>query len=181
MIRDARDQSFLLAAKAQYGPTLIDNVSKFENIFGHLVQTDGSLKSIVGIEDLISTLIGSAGDPVRQVQVPVQLASTNPLAQQCSCVTLAYPDALYDAAHSFLYGGSSVSKSGAAVLARRLSVLATAKALKAKKRKHSKASRAAKHRRVWEDTVGQALTRTSPETRDGWRSASSMLRATRRA
>ena len=143
LIRDARDQSFLLAAKAEYGPTLIDNVTKFENIFGHLVQTDGSLKSIVGIEDLISTLIQSAGEPVRQVQVPVQLASTNPLAQSCSCVTLAYPDALDDAAHSFLYGGSSVSKAGAAVLARRLAVLATSKALKAKKKKHSKSSGAA--------------------------------------
>ncbi len=30
--RDARDQTFLLDVKQQYGPTLIDNIGKFEHI-----------------------------------------------------------------------------------------------------------------------------------------------------
>src|SRR5205807_5619109 len=34
IIRDARDQSFLLDVKKQYGPTLADSVAKFERIFG---------------------------------------------------------------------------------------------------------------------------------------------------
>jgi LCP family protein required for cell wall assembly len=137
LIRDARDQTFLLSAKAQYGPTLLDNESKFEKIFGHLVQTDASLKSTVGIEDLLLTLIQSAGKPVRQVQVPVDLASTDPAAVSCSCVTLAYPTALTAAAHSFLYGGAVPSKSKTQFLAEHLAVLATQKT---KTHKHAKRS-----------------------------------------
>ena len=40
LVRDARDQSFLLDVKRQYGSTLSDHIGKFERIFGQAVQTD---------------------------------------------------------------------------------------------------------------------------------------------
>ena len=104
LVRDARDQSFLLSAKQQYGPTLIDNSDKFERIFGHLVTTDQSLHTTTGLLDLLGTLINVAGDPVRQVQFQANLAPSNPLAAACACVT-ATPGQIGASVHSFLYGG----------------------------------------------------------------------------
>ena len=103
LVRDARDQSFLLAAKQQYGPTLIDNESKFEHIFGSLVQTDDSLHTATGVLNLIGTLIGSAGLPVRQVHFKVDLTPSDPGAIACACVT-ATPGQVAASVHSFLYG-----------------------------------------------------------------------------
>ena len=103
LVRDARDQSFLLAAKQQYGPTLIDNESKFENIFGSLVQTDDALHTPTGVLNLIGTLIGSAGLPVRQVHFKVDLTPSDPGAIACACVT-ATSAQIAASVHSFLYG-----------------------------------------------------------------------------
>lgn len=66
-IRDARDQSFLLAVKKQYGPQLAGNVGKFEQIFGQTVQTDPGLRSQTEILNLANLLITAAGLRVRQV------------------------------------------------------------------------------------------------------------------
>ena len=104
LVRDARDQSFLLSAKQQYGPTLVDNADKFEQIFGHLVTTDQSLHTTTGVLDLLGTLINVAGEPVRQVQFQANLAPSNPLAAGCACVT-ASPGQIAASVHSFLYGG----------------------------------------------------------------------------
>ena len=40
LIRDARDQRFLLEVKAQYGATLFEKREKFERILGKAVETD---------------------------------------------------------------------------------------------------------------------------------------------
>ena len=40
LIRDARDQRFLLEVKAEYGATLFENREKFERILGKAVETD---------------------------------------------------------------------------------------------------------------------------------------------
>ena len=104
LVRDARDQSFLLSAKQQYGPTLIDNADKFERIFGRLVTTDQSLHTTTGLLDLLGTLISVAGEPVRQVQFQANLAPSNPLAAACACVT-ASPGQIAASVHSFVYGG----------------------------------------------------------------------------
>ena len=104
LVRDARDQSFLLSAKQQYGPTLVDNADKFERIFGHLVTTDQSLHTTTGVLDLLGTLINVAGEPVRQVQFQANLAPSNPLAAACACVT-ATQGQIAASVHSFLYGG----------------------------------------------------------------------------
>jgi len=102
-IRDARDQDFLLDLKQEFGRQLtsLGSISKFENIFGKLVQTDRTLQTRSGLLDLLGTLISSAGDPVRQVKFHVTYG--NPAAAFCSCDT-ATPTQIQAAAHSFLYG-----------------------------------------------------------------------------
>jgi len=102
-IRDARDQDFLLDLKQEFGRQLtsLGSISKFEKIFGNLVQTDHTLQTRRGLLDLLGTLISSAGDPVRQVKFKVTYG--NPAAAFCSCDT-ATPAQIQAAAHSFLYG-----------------------------------------------------------------------------
>ena len=82
LVRDARDQAFLLDVKKEYGPTLVDNVHKFELIFGRTVQTDPGLHSTNEILNLLGTLISSVSKPVRQVQFQVTLQPTG--ANPCS-------------------------------------------------------------------------------------------------
>jgi LCP family protein required for cell wall assembly len=107
IVRDARDQSFLLDVKKQYGPTLVDNVHKFERIFGESVQTDPSLHTTSGIVNLIGTLISSASLRVRQVQFQVTLQPVG--ANPCSCDT-ATTQQIAASVHNFLYGSSPVPK-----------------------------------------------------------------------
>jgi LCP family protein required for cell wall assembly len=97
-VRDARDQAFLLDVKKQYGPTLVDNIHKFEQIFGQAVQTDPGLQSTGGILDLLDTLIASSGRRVRQVHFQANLLSTYDTAS---------PQQIQASVHAFLYGGSS--------------------------------------------------------------------------
>ena len=66
-VRDARDQSFLLAVKQQYGPELSGNIGRFEKIFGETVQTDPGLRSNTAILHLAGLLVSAAGLRVRQV------------------------------------------------------------------------------------------------------------------
>jgi polyisoprenyl-teichoic acid--peptidoglycan teichoic acid transferase len=98
-IRDARDQSFLLAVKKQYGPQLAGNIGKFEQIFGQTVQTDPGLRSQTEILNLANLLITAAGLRVRQV--PFQ---TSPLP---SGDLTASPQQIQQSVNSFLNGGSA--------------------------------------------------------------------------
>ncbi|HEY3969875.1 MAG TPA: LCP family protein, partial [Solirubrobacteraceae bacterium] len=91
LIRDARDQRFLLDAKAQYGPGLFENREKFEQVLGKAVQTD--LHGEEQVLDLLELLAQSAGKPVRQVPFHVNLLPT---------YDTATPQQLQEAAHSFL-------------------------------------------------------------------------------
>jgi polyisoprenyl-teichoic acid--peptidoglycan teichoic acid transferase len=111
LIRDARDQSFLLDVKKQYGPTLSDNVGKFEHIFGKAVQTDPALQSTTGLLNLIGTLISSASRTVRQVHFQANLQAT---------FDTATPQQISANVHNFLYGVSPVDKKGTAAAARAL-------------------------------------------------------------
>jgi polyisoprenyl-teichoic acid--peptidoglycan teichoic acid transferase len=115
LVRDARDQSFLLDVKKQYGPTLADNVHRFERIFGRAVQTDRGLHSSTGILNLVGAMISSAGRSVRQVQFQVNLAPAGGTA--CSCVT-ATRGQIAASVHSFLYGSSPPAKQHTAQVAR---------------------------------------------------------------
>jgi polyisoprenyl-teichoic acid--peptidoglycan teichoic acid transferase len=109
LVRDARDQSFLLDVKKQYGPTLADNVGKFEHIFGQAVQTDAGLQSTTGLLNLIGTLISSSGRSVRQVHFQANLLPT---------VDTATPQQISASVHAFLYGGSPIPKQNTAAVAR---------------------------------------------------------------
>ncbi len=76
LVRDARNQSFLLDVKKQYGPSLFANRDKFERIFGEAVQTDPGLHTTSGLLGLLTLLAQSAGRPVRQVHFQVNLFPT---------------------------------------------------------------------------------------------------------
>jgi LCP family protein required for cell wall assembly len=105
LVRDARDQSFLLDVKREYGPTLVDNADKFERIFGRSVETDPGLHTTSGILDLLGTLINSSSLRVRQVQFQVNLQPTG--SNPCSCDT-ATPQQVTASVNAFLSGGSGI-------------------------------------------------------------------------
>jgi LCP family protein required for cell wall assembly len=99
LIRDARDQRFLLDAKAQYGSTLLENREEFERVLGRAVQTD--LHGGEQVLDLLELLAESAGKPVRQVPFHVTLLLKEDTAT---------PQQLQEAAHSFLAGTAPIPK-----------------------------------------------------------------------
>ncbi|MFZ1925564.1 MAG: LCP family protein [Solirubrobacteraceae bacterium] len=99
LIRDARDQRFLLDAKAQYGPGLFENREKFEKVLGKAVQTD--LHGEEQVLDLLELLAESAGKPVRQVPFHVNLLPTYDTATS---------QQLQGAAHSFMAGTAAIPK-----------------------------------------------------------------------
>ena len=108
LVRDARDQSFLLDVKKQYGPTLADNVHSFETIFGKAVQTDPGLHSTTGILNLLGTLISSSGRRVRQVHFAANLGPSFDTASKAQIAA---------SVHAFLYGGSALPKRSTAAVA----------------------------------------------------------------
>jgi LCP family protein required for cell wall assembly len=116
LVRDARDQSFLLDVKRQYGATLSDNVGKFERIFGRAVQTDPGLQSTNGLINLIGTLASSSGRAVRQVPFQVDLTPSDPQAISCNCVT-ASPRQISASVHDFLHGAAVIPKGSTAAAA----------------------------------------------------------------
>jgi polyisoprenyl-teichoic acid--peptidoglycan teichoic acid transferase len=97
LIRDARDQRFLLEVKAEYGPTLFENREKFERIVGKAVETD--LHSEAQVLQLLELLVESAGKPVRQVPFHVELHSN---------YDTATPQQLEAAASSFMNGTAAL-------------------------------------------------------------------------
>jgi len=97
LIRDARDQRFLLAVKAQYGSTLFENREKFERILGKAIETD--LHGEEEVLALLELLIEAAGKPVRQVPFQVELHSN---------YDTATPQQLHASAHSFLAGTAAI-------------------------------------------------------------------------
>src|SRR5207302_2773351 len=74
IIRDARDQRFLLEMKAQYGPSLFESRTRFEHILGRAVETD--LHGTGAVLDLLALLVEAQGKPVRQVPFQVNLLPT---------------------------------------------------------------------------------------------------------
>ncbi len=98
LIRDARDQRFLLEVKAQYGATLFENREKFERILGRAMETD--LHGEEQVLQLLELLAESAGKPVRQVPFHVTLLPT---------VDTATPQQIGEAVHLFLNGTAPIS------------------------------------------------------------------------
>jgi polyisoprenyl-teichoic acid--peptidoglycan teichoic acid transferase len=108
LVRDARDQSFLLDVKREYGPTLVDNIGRFERIFGQTVQTDPGLHTTTGILNLLGTLISSSRLAVRQVQFHVNLEPS---------YDTATPQQIAASVHAFLDGGSAAPRRSVAAAA----------------------------------------------------------------
>lgn len=98
LIRDARDQRFLLEVKAEYGATLFGNREKFEKILGKAMETD--LHGEEQVLQLLELLVESAGKPVRQVPFHVTLLPT---------IDTASPEQINEAVQSFLNGTSAIS------------------------------------------------------------------------
>ncbi len=98
LIRDARDQRFLLEVKAEYGATLFENREKFERILGKAMETD--LHGEEQVLQLLELLVESAGKPVRQVPFHVTLLPT---------VDTATPEQISEAVRSFLSGTAAIS------------------------------------------------------------------------
>ncbi len=99
LIRDARDQRFLLEVKAQYGGTLFENRGKFERIFGKAVETD--LHGEEEVLALLELLVESAGKPVRQTAFNVNLLPTYDTASQ---------QQIHESVQSFLNGTAPIRK-----------------------------------------------------------------------
>jgi polyisoprenyl-teichoic acid--peptidoglycan teichoic acid transferase len=97
LIRDARDQRFLLEVKAEYGSTLFENREKFERILGKAMETD--LHGEEEVLQLLELLIESSGKPVRQVPFHVTLLPS---------VDTASPEQINEAVRSFLNGTSAI-------------------------------------------------------------------------
>ena len=111
LVRDARDQSFLLDVKKEYGPTLSSNIGKFEHIFGRAVQTDPGLQSTTGLLNLIGTLISSTGRRVRQVHFQANLLPA---------YDTATPQQISASVHAFLFGGSPIPRQSTAAVAHKV-------------------------------------------------------------
>jgi LCP family protein required for cell wall assembly len=111
-IRDARDQTFLLDVKKQYGPKLAGRIGKFEKIFGQTVQTDPGLDSPTEILNLADLLVSAAGLRVRQVPF---LASPLPNGD-----LTATPAEIQQSVHNFLRGGPPPPTGRTAAIARRV-------------------------------------------------------------
>jgi polyisoprenyl-teichoic acid--peptidoglycan teichoic acid transferase len=99
LIRDARDQRFLLEVKAEYGSTLFESREKFEHILGKAMETD--LHGEEEVLQLLELLVESSGKPVRQVPFHVTLLPT---------VDTASPEQISEAVHSFLNGTAAIAK-----------------------------------------------------------------------
>jgi polyisoprenyl-teichoic acid--peptidoglycan teichoic acid transferase len=97
LTRDARDQRFLLEAKAEYGATLFENREKFERILGKAVETD--LHGTEQVLDLLELLVQSQGKPVRQVPFQVNLLPT---------YDTATPQQIQESVQSFLTGTAPI-------------------------------------------------------------------------
>jgi polyisoprenyl-teichoic acid--peptidoglycan teichoic acid transferase len=101
LIRDARDQRFLLAVKAQYGPTLFEHRARFERMLGKALQTD--LHGEEAVLQLLELLVESAAKPVRQVPFQVELHSS---------YDTATPQQLQASMRSFLTGTAASRSRG---------------------------------------------------------------------
>jgi polyisoprenyl-teichoic acid--peptidoglycan teichoic acid transferase len=103
LIRDARDQRFLLQTKTEYGPSLFENREKFERIFGKYVES--TLENEEQILQLLYLLIESVGKPVRQVEFHVTLGVNFNNVN----VDTATPEQIHEAVTSFLEGTASIT------------------------------------------------------------------------
>ncbi len=123
LIRDARDQRFVLEAKNEFGGSLFEDREKFEHILAKNVRT--TLKAgAAGEEEILNLLyllVESAGKPVRQVHFPIKETGFSRSGQ---AIDIATPEEIHEAVTKFLGGtgkitGARLNKALSTVKARR--------------------------------------------------------------
>ncbi|MHB8693132.1 MAG: LCP family protein [Solirubrobacteraceae bacterium] len=120
IVRDSRDQDFLLDARKQLTPGLLGNIGSYEGILGRTIGTDPTLHTTDGILGLLGTVASSAGKPVRKVQFQATL-----LPQYDT----ATPQQIAASVNSFLHGANHVPKKQTAQAARTVHHRAAARKL----------------------------------------------------
>ncbi len=104
LIRDARDQRFVLEAKSQFGGSLFEEREKFERILAKNVTT--TLKGEEEILNLLYLLVESAGKPVRQIHFPLAGAGFSNAGQ---AVDFATPQDIHQAVAQFMGGTGKIA------------------------------------------------------------------------
>ncbi|MHB1538710.1 MAG: LCP family protein [Solirubrobacteraceae bacterium] len=104
LMRDARDQRFVLEVKKQYGGRLFEEREKFERILGKDLQT--TPMSSEEIVNLLYLLVESTGKSVRQVHFPL---SGTGFSHTGSAIDFATPQDIHGAVTSFLGGTRAIS------------------------------------------------------------------------
>ncbi len=99
LVRDTRDQRFLLEVKAEYGATLFEDREEFERVLGRAVETD--LHGEEQVLDLLELLVEAQGKPVRQVPFQVTLLPT---------LDIASPQQVQESVRSFLNGTAAIQR-----------------------------------------------------------------------
>jgi LCP family protein required for cell wall assembly len=102
IVRSARQQDFLSAAKSQVGQSnLISDLKPLVEIFARNTQADSNLKSESGILHLLKLLAFSTGNPVHEIHFPVDYSGPQ---QQTLTVT---PENAARVVRQFLNGKAS--------------------------------------------------------------------------
>lgn len=97
LVRDARDQRFMLEVKRQLGERLFEERAKFEHIFAKNVETD--LHGEEQVYNLLKLLIQVQGRPVRQIHFNATLLPT---------YDTATPEQIHEAVSQFLGGTAQI-------------------------------------------------------------------------
>jgi LCP family protein required for cell wall assembly len=98
VVRDARDQRFVLEAKKEFGGKLFEERERFEHILSKNVQS--TLRGEEEIVELLQLLVESASKPVRQVIFKATLGDLD----------TATPEQIHEAVTQFLGGTRAISK-----------------------------------------------------------------------
>ncbi|HEU4977567.1 MAG TPA: LCP family protein [Solirubrobacteraceae bacterium] len=109
IVRAARQQDFLSAAKSQVGQSsILSDLKPLVDIFARNTQADSNLKSESGVLRLLKLAAFSTGHPVREIHFPVTYSGP-----QMQTLTVTPQDAA-KAAREFLHGKASTGprKSG---------------------------------------------------------------------
>jgi LCP family protein required for cell wall assembly len=74
IVRSARQQDFLRQAKAQYGTgRLVSDRHALARIFGRYTQSDAQLHSVKALLELMTLVVSTAANPIREVHFPAIL------------------------------------------------------------------------------------------------------------
>lgn len=110
LTRAARQQDFLRAAKDQISTSqLIDDLQKLGDITARATQTDKSLRTKAGFLRVAKLALGSADQPVRQLDFPATFTKEQQGENEVDFVD-ASPADIGEVVDKFLHGGGTAAK-----------------------------------------------------------------------